>query len=179
MAFIKHVPNILSSFRILIAFLLLYFISQEQFSAALVALLTGFLTDLMDGAIARRCNAVTKLGANVLEVAADSSLIFLTILGFIFLGKLPAWIFLVFCIGLALYLPITKFWLKEKGKWITEFYIQPIAYGIFILFVPIYLATRVFGRTISIVLVLSFLASVAWLKRKRLLYFLKGARPPK
>lgn len=176
MSFIKILPNLLSSLRVFLSFFIFYFISQNQFSAALVTILTAFLTDLMDGAIARHFNAVTKLGGNVLEIAGDASMIFMTVLGFIFLGRLPAWVFLMFCIGIAIYLPITKLWLKDKGRWIAEFYIQPIAYGLYILFVPIYLASRVFSRATSVILVSLFLVGVAILKRKRLIYFLEGLK---
>lgn len=176
MAFIKYVPNILTISRIFLSFFILYFISQQQFAAALIIILTAYLTDLMDGAIARRFNAVTKIGANILETAADASMIFMTVLGFVFLGKLPAWVFLMFSIGIVIYLPITKLVGKAKVKWIAEFYIQPIAYGLYILFVPIYLATRVFSKITSITLVVLFLISVAILKRNRLLYYIKNLK---
>ena len=66
----RHIPNILSSFRIvLIPFFVVHVIRGEMVSAAIVLIVSG-LTDLLDGFLARRFQWVTQLG-KVLDPFAD------------------------------------------------------------------------------------------------------------
>ena len=66
----RHIPNILSSFRIvLIPFFVIHVIRGEMVAAAIVLIVSG-LTDLLDGFLARRFQWVTQLG-KVLDPFAD------------------------------------------------------------------------------------------------------------
>jgi len=66
----RHIPNILSSFRILLIPVLVYFVFQrEMFYAALTLIVSG-LTDLLDGFLARRFGWTSQVG-KVLDPFAD------------------------------------------------------------------------------------------------------------
>ncbi|MCL2827188.1 MAG: CDP-alcohol phosphatidyltransferase family protein [Oscillospiraceae bacterium] len=66
----RHIPNILSSFRIvLIPFFVLKVIQGNMFAAALLLILSA-LTDMLDGFLARRFGWVTNVG-KVLDPVAD------------------------------------------------------------------------------------------------------------
>jgi len=66
----RHIPNILSSFRIaLIPFFIFQVIQGNMFAAALLLILSA-LTDMLDGFLARRFGWVTNLG-KALDPAAD------------------------------------------------------------------------------------------------------------
>lgn len=66
----KHVPNVLSGFRILLIPILIYEIINQQFLIAASILVVSALTDVVDGMIARHFNAITQLG-KVLDPIAD------------------------------------------------------------------------------------------------------------
>jgi len=66
----RHIPNILSSLRILLIPFLIYFVLQgEMFFAALILILSGF-SDFLDGFLARRFGWMSPIG-KVLDPLAD------------------------------------------------------------------------------------------------------------
>ncbi|MGI6105405.1 MAG: CDP-alcohol phosphatidyltransferase family protein [Raoultibacter sp.] len=77
---IRHIPNALSSTRILLSLSLLFFV-PFQFSFYLVYLLCG-ITDILDGYIARRYKVVSEFGSK-LDSIGDVLLTF--VVGFIIL----------------------------------------------------------------------------------------------
>ena len=93
----KHVPNILSAFRILLVpdFAIVYFSNiKNAHNLSLFIFIVANITDVIDGYIARKYNLITKVGT-VLDPLADklmqlTVLICLTIDGFI-----PIWLTLV------------------------------------------------------------------------------------
>ncbi|MDR2932121.1 MAG: CDP-alcohol phosphatidyltransferase family protein, partial [Oscillospiraceae bacterium] len=66
----RHIPNILSFFRIvLIPFFVWQMLAGHTFNAAIILGISG-LTDLLDGFLARRFGWISQLG-KVLDPAAD------------------------------------------------------------------------------------------------------------
>jgi len=66
----RHIPNILSAFRIVLIPLLIYLVvAGEMFQAALILILSG-VTDLLDGFLARRLGWESRVG-KVLDPMAD------------------------------------------------------------------------------------------------------------
>lgn len=77
----KHVPNILSSLRIILAPIFLFMYVQDELiwrSLSIAVFATAAVTDFFDGQIARRYNIESKLGV-FLDPLADK---FLTFAGF-------------------------------------------------------------------------------------------------
>ena len=64
------IPNIISIGRIFMAPLFVYFYSKGNLTGAMGALLMSAASDVLDGAIARRCNMETELG-RALDPIAD------------------------------------------------------------------------------------------------------------
>ncbi len=71
---LKHIPNILSTIRLLmvIVFALVFFLRKGEYATHLAFLIFGlaFLTDVIDGYLARRFNWVSTLG-KILDPLAD------------------------------------------------------------------------------------------------------------
>ena len=96
---LKNVPNILASIRILLAFLMYFFLvnrdffhihsSWLDFFAALIFVIAS-ITDFFDGYIARNFNAVSKLG-EILDPLADKMLTLGAFLGLLFLHRANPW----------------------------------------------------------------------------------------
>lgn len=96
-----NVPNLLSLLRLLLVPLFLWASVREQYTLAFTIFVTAAITDILDGAIARRFNLRSRIGA-ILDPAADKTLM---VCGYIFyttssalpLVKVPMWLtFVVF-----------------------------------------------------------------------------------
>ncbi|MDO4565390.1 MAG: CDP-alcohol phosphatidyltransferase family protein [Clostridia bacterium] len=70
----KNIPNILSAFRIALVGLFVYLFSREHYTYALLVFVSAFLTDILDGYLARHYNWVTDLG-KLLDPIADKLLV--------------------------------------------------------------------------------------------------------
>ena len=89
----RHIPNILSSFRILLIPFFAFFAHRgDMFLAAILLIVSGF-TDLLDGFLARRFNWISNLG-KVLDPIADK-LTQITVCVF-FAIRLGGWFWLFF-----------------------------------------------------------------------------------
>ena len=62
MHLIRFIPNILSFSRIPLAFFNIALFAQKRYLLIILIIMISFLSDILDGAIARRFNCVTTLG---------------------------------------------------------------------------------------------------------------------
>lgn len=94
---IRHLPNLLSLFRIvLVPLLVVVLLTQyenREFIGLGVFLLAAF-TDFLDGFIARRHRIVTRLG-KLLDPAADKILTSAAFISLVALGIAPAWMVMI------------------------------------------------------------------------------------
>lgn len=66
----KHIPNILSTFRIvMIPFYLIAIFNEDKLGAGLILIVSG-ITDLLDGFLARQFNWMSEIG-KLLDPLAD------------------------------------------------------------------------------------------------------------
>lgn len=90
----KHIPNILSSLRLLMVGVFIYLFAQVKYFACLVVFAAAFLTDLLDGYLARRNNWISDIG-KVLDPLADKLMVIAALSCFYSVGWLPLWMLLV------------------------------------------------------------------------------------
>lgn len=84
----RHIPNILSGLRILMVGAFIYFFVNEQYLICLIIYATAFLTDLLDGYLARRFGWTTDVG-KVLDPLADKLMLLTALACFYSVGWLP------------------------------------------------------------------------------------------
>lgn len=85
---LRHLPNALTLLRLVMALPLGYLILQEDFEGALLVAVLAGLTDALDGAVARRLGALSRLGA-ALDPIADKTLITVCFLAFAAVELVP------------------------------------------------------------------------------------------
>ena len=87
----RHIPNVLTSLRILMVGAFAYFFASGQYLFCLITIVVAFFTDLLDGYLARRNNWISNLG-KILDPFADKLFIITAIVCFFFGGWLmPSW----------------------------------------------------------------------------------------
>ena len=68
--FVRHIPNILSTSRLLLCYIGMHLFAQEQYWGTIALLFVGWMTDFFDGRIARHLKVQSKLGRWI-DHAAD------------------------------------------------------------------------------------------------------------
>lgn len=114
-----NVPNALTVLRLLMVpvfgWLLLRDGGADPASRVLAAavFLVATLTDLADGAIARKHNLVTNFG-KIADPIADKALTGIALVGLSYLGELPWWVTLVI-LAREVGVTLLRFWVIEHG----------------------------------------------------------------
>jgi CDP-diacylglycerol--glycerol-3-phosphate 3-phosphatidyltransferase len=84
-------PNFLSISRLFLLPLILFFIATRQNIGALILMLISWITDALDGYIARRTNQVTNLG-KLLDHIVDKIWVGTILVTLVLVKDLPIWI---------------------------------------------------------------------------------------
>lgn len=90
----KHIPNILSALRIALVGVFIYFFAKAQYVMCLITFALAFITDLLDGYLARRNGWITDVG-KVLDPLADKLMVLTALTCFYAIGWLPLWMLIV------------------------------------------------------------------------------------
>jgi len=88
----KNLPNMITLLRLLSAPVIFYFLATSKAIAAFVLALTAFVSDWIDGYLARKMGTVSRFG-ELADPLADRLLVLSVLAGQVFGGKLPAIIF--------------------------------------------------------------------------------------
>ncbi|MBQ9832375.1 MAG: CDP-alcohol phosphatidyltransferase family protein [Clostridia bacterium] len=84
----RHIPNILCIFRIILVGVFIAFFCNEQYLACIIVYCTAFFTDILDGYLARRNNWISDIG-KLLDPLADKLMLISALSCFFFRGWLP------------------------------------------------------------------------------------------
>ena len=92
---LRHqIPNLLTLARIAAVPVLILFLYEGRYGAALTVFVLAGITDGLDGWIAKRFKCVTRLGS-ILDPLADKILIVSTYVMLVLAGDLPFWLILL------------------------------------------------------------------------------------
>lgn len=90
----KYIPNVLSGVRLVMVGIFAYFFLQENYLAAMLVYGAAFLTDILDGYLARHFHWITDLG-KILDPLADKLMLLCALFCFYGEGWLPLFIPLI------------------------------------------------------------------------------------
>ena len=85
---LKHLPNLLTLLRLVLVPCFLGASMEGMYTVAFTIFVTAAVTDMLDGALARRLNVRSKLGA-LLDPAADKTLMICGFLYYTFAARVP------------------------------------------------------------------------------------------
>ena len=89
-----NLPNYITLVRVILIPFFINLMIYGYYRAALAVFVVAFVTDALDGMIARLTNTQTELGA-FLDPMADKLLILSAFITLVLLGKLPVWLVIV------------------------------------------------------------------------------------
>jgi cardiolipin synthase len=87
----KHVPNILTMIRFLLIPFIIYFLATNQYIVGVILFILSGITDVVDGAIARKFNFITDFG-KLMDPLADKLTQIATIASLTLIHIIPIWI---------------------------------------------------------------------------------------
>lgn len=160
----RHIPNILSAIRLLMVGVFLYFFAKERYLASLITYVAAFLTDLLDGFLARRNNWITNVG-KILDPLADKCMLLTALACFWYKGWLPSYLILIVFIKELLLIIGGAFLIKRQvvvyadwfGKIASGFFNLSVALTLGKYFVPVigrlHLDVIVFATAILLALI--------------------------
>ncbi|MBR4435167.1 MAG: CDP-alcohol phosphatidyltransferase family protein [Clostridia bacterium] len=90
----KHIPNILSAFRLALVGVFIWLFTKEQYLACLIVYLVSFGTDVLDGYLARRNNWVSNVG-KVLDPLADKAMLIAVLCCFYSVSAIPLYVLVI------------------------------------------------------------------------------------
>lgn len=91
---VKHIPNILTIIRFIFIPFIIVSLGVNDFITAIVLYTISSFTDVLDGIIARKCNAVSDLG-KLMDPLADKLTQLSVILTLSLKGVIPVWIVVI------------------------------------------------------------------------------------
>ncbi len=86
--YLKHLPNIITSLRIILAIPIIYLLLQQQYLMTLFFFLIAGISDGVDGYLAKRYHWISRLG-QILDPLADKVLLVSCFLALAWLQRLP------------------------------------------------------------------------------------------
>ncbi|MCE5234625.1 MAG: CDP-alcohol phosphatidyltransferase family protein [Clostridiaceae bacterium] len=90
----RHIPNVISAIRLLMVGVFICLYINARYAACLIVYFLAFLSDLLDGYLARRNNWITSVG-KVLDPLADKAMLIAAVACFYFNGWLPLYMLLL------------------------------------------------------------------------------------
>lgn len=91
---LKHIPNILTVLRFFLIPFTIYYLAKDEYILAIVFLVLSGLTDVLDGAIARKFNLITNFG-KLIDPLADKLTQVSILATLVVKNIIPLWILVV------------------------------------------------------------------------------------
>ncbi len=158
----KYVPNALSLFRLLVGIPLLYAASESAWRMCLILIGAGYVSDLIDGPLARRLNAVSKCG-KVYDLTADVIFDWAIVGGLVLTHRMEWW----FAIGIAVVILLIRLpsfipALYKSGTIMLPVWFGGMAWSIYLYLEPTEL------EVVALEVVIPVLVVVVWFKQERI-----------
>ena len=164
----KGIVNAISSFRLLAGFFILYYAVSGRWLAASILIVIGFLSDLIDGALARRCRVETRAG-EILDATADIVFDELIICGLVLTKNINPW-FAVLMAPIIVMVRLPALFGSPSICFRPGYIVSPVYFFCMIwLVLTTYVLNALGGRGLSYISapIIPLALCIIWLKRER------------
>lgn len=154
---IKYIPNILSASRIILALVLIYSIHINVTVSVIIMALAG-ITDFLDGFLARKLHACSKVG-RILDAVSDKFFLMCAFTALYFTYKLNPWFYLLFALREVLLIIGLYILSEERQIVIQPIYIGKVAIACeFVLSIALFVQMPYVHAMIYVTLILSYIS---------------------
>ncbi len=110
-----YISNLLSLLRMILIIPLIFLIAAGTYKTAVIIILVSmFISDLLDGFIARKLNQVSELG-KIIDPLADKAAVVSVVIVLFFMGRIETW-FVIVVVARDLLILVFGLYLKSKNK---------------------------------------------------------------
>ena len=153
---LKHIPNVLTILRFFLIPFIIYYLVKDEYIYAFILLALSGLTDVLDGAIARKFNLITNLG-KLLDPLADKLTQISILCTLLFKGIIPLWIVVIVLLKEASMICGASF-LYGRDLVVSSKWYGKAATVLFYLAIAVSLIIRQFSLNISFDIIIYYLA---------------------
>ncbi|MBO4878871.1 MAG: CDP-alcohol phosphatidyltransferase family protein [Clostridia bacterium] len=173
----KNIPNILSAIRLLLVGVFIFLFTKGQYLWCMIVYISAFLTDVLDGYLARRNNWITNVG-KVLDPLADKLMLIAVLACFYWKGEIPLYLLIACVLKEALMIAIAGFLYLKKVVVYADWF-GKIATGLFVLAIILTFVHLIWGVEDYYIYVywLALLVSVASFFHYGIKAFIRKAYP--
>ena len=94
---VKYIPNVLTIIRFILVPVIIATLAVNNYKAGLIIFIISSITDVLDGIIARKCNAISDFG-KLMDPLADKLTQLSVILTLAIKRIIPTWIIVILCL---------------------------------------------------------------------------------
>ena len=146
----RNIPNILSCLRILMVCVFIYLFTKQEYLWCLILYITAFLTDVLDGYLARHNNWITDLG-KLLDPFADKFMLLAVLACLVSIKKLPLFVLILVVVKEVLLVCGGLFVLKKRKVAVYADWWGKVATGLFFSSITLMLAKLAFDPHLSFI----------------------------
>jgi len=125
----KHISNIISGIRLLLIGVFIFFFTQAKYLNCIIVYIAAFISDLLDGYLARRNGWISDLG-KILDPLADKLMLLTAITCFFIKGWMPLYMFVII-MAKELIMLIGGFFMLRRGVVVYADWFGKFAAGFF------------------------------------------------
>lgn len=156
---LKYIPNLLTLSRFFLIPVIVVFLLQENYILAFVFLTISGLTDVLDGAIARKFNFITNFG-KLIDPLADKATQIAILIVLAIQSIIPFWILIIVVVKEFAMISGASF-LYGKEFVVSSRWYGKLATVLFYIAIAISLITRQFGLNYQFDIYIYYLALIA------------------
>lgn len=93
----RHIPNVLTCLRLVMVAAFVFFFIKHQYIICLALYVAAFLTDVLDGFLARKFNWVSKFG-KLMDPLADKLMLIAALVCLFVVGRFPLYLLIVLAV---------------------------------------------------------------------------------
>ncbi len=110
-----YISNLLSLLRMILVIPLIFLIAAGTYKTAVIIILVSmFISDLLDGFLARKLNQVSELG-KIIDPLADKAAVVSVVIVLFLMGRIETW-FVIVVVARDLLILVFGLYLKSKNK---------------------------------------------------------------
>lgn len=143
----RHIPNILSCLRVLMVIAFIFFFIRQQYLICLILYVCAFLTDVLDGYLARRFNWISDFG-KLVDPFADKFMLITALVCLFSVEAFPVILLIAIAAKELLMLIGGYVMLKKKKVFVYADIWGKVATGLFFVSITLSLAKLAFSALI-------------------------------